>query len=112
MVKSKMLGEFEITVLAAVLHLGDAAHGAPVAAEIETRTGRQVSLGALHATLSRLEAKGMVQSRLGEPTAKRGGRAKKYVRLTQAGYVSFEASTLALQNMLHGLPPRSGVVLA
>ncbi len=112
MVKPKSLGEFEITILAAVLHLGDEAYGARIIAEIEMRTERATSLGAVHATLSRLESKGLLQSRFGESTAKRGGRAKKYVRLTEAGYLNFTHATEALHNMLADLPPSSKVVLA
>ncbi len=108
----KTLGEFEITVLAAVLHLGTDAYGASIIAEIQSRTGRDVSLGALHATLSRLETKGLLQSRFGDATPIRGGRAKKFVRLTEAGFSNFESSMQDLQNMLQGLPSRAGAVLA
>ena len=68
-----MLGEFEQLVLLAVLRLGDDAYGVPVLAEIERATGRSPTLATVHTTLSRLEAKGLVVSRLGEPTPQRGG---------------------------------------
>jgi PadR family transcriptional regulator, regulatory protein PadR len=66
------LGEFEGLVLLVPLRLGDTAYGVTVRQEIETRTGRDVSIGTIYATLSRLEPKGPVRSRAGEPTAERG----------------------------------------
>ena len=76
------LGEFEQIVLLAVLHTGDDAYGVPVWREIEARTGRVVSLPAVYKTLDRLEAKGLVRSGVGEPTAERGGRAKRVYTVT------------------------------
>ena len=67
------LGEFEHIVMLAVLRLGDRAYGVTVRQEIEFRTKREVSIGAVYATLDRLEAKGYVKSSLGDPTPERGG---------------------------------------
>ena len=83
--KGQNLGEFEILTLAALVRLGPEAYGVTVREEIESRAGRPVSVGALYATLDRLEEKGMVASRLGEATAERGGRAKRYFKLRPAG---------------------------
>ena len=69
----EFLGEFEHIVLLAVLRLGDDAYGASVRREIETRTGRALTVGALYRTLDRLELKGYVASRVGDPTPERGG---------------------------------------
>ena len=72
------LGAFAPLVLLALLRLEDAAYGIAVQEEIRRRAGRRVSFGAVYATLARLEEKGLIASRLGEPTAERGGRRKKY----------------------------------
>src|SRR5580765_8497844 len=79
------LGEFEHIVLLALMRLGDDAYGVTVRREIEVRTAREVSIGAIYATLDRMEAKGLVRSRVGEPTAARGGRAKRHFRITSRG---------------------------
>ena len=80
-----MLGEFEYFLVSAAAKLGEDAYGAAMRQEIETATGRRCSLGALYTTLDRLEAKGIVETWMGEATAKRGGRAKRMVRVTAKG---------------------------
>ena len=80
-----MLGEFEYLLLTAATRLGDSAYGASIRQEIETTTGRRCSIGALYTTLDRLEAKGLIQTRMGDPTPQRGGRAKRIVRVTGEG---------------------------
>jgi PadR family transcriptional regulator, regulatory protein PadR len=80
-----MIGEFEFLILSAAAHLGEDAYGAAMREVIETATGRNCSLGALYTTLDRLEAKGLVQTRMSEPTQERGGRAKRMVRMTGKG---------------------------
>jgi DNA-binding PadR family transcriptional regulator len=99
------LGEFEHIVLLAVLQLGDTAYGVTVRQEIKTRTGRDVSIGAIYATLSRLETKGLVKSRAGEPTPDRGGRAKRLFRVTAHGVRSANEAQRVLARMLDGLEP-------
>lgn len=79
------LGEFEQIVLLSVFRLGDGAYGVPIRAEIEHRVGRKVTIGALYATLDRLEAKGYLHSWFADPTPRRGGRSKRYFRLLSAG---------------------------
>ena len=80
------LGEFEQLVLLAVLRLGeDHAYGMKIQLEIEGHTGRSCSLGALYTTLDRLQEKGFVSSRTGDPTRERGGRAKKFFKVEAAG---------------------------
>jgi hypothetical protein len=71
------LGEFEYAILLAVLHLGDEAYAVPLRELIEERTGRPVARGALYTALERLEAKGCLRSRMGDPTPERGGRARR-----------------------------------
>ncbi|GAA3765727.1 PadR family transcriptional regulator [Terriglobus aquaticus] len=79
-----MVGEFEYLVLTAVARLGDEAYGAAIR-RLLAASGRQASIGALYTTLDRMEAKGLVQTWMGEATAERGGRAKRMVRLTPNG---------------------------
>ena len=100
---SDSLGEFEQIVLLAILRLGDEAYGVSVRAEIETCTGRSVASGALYTTLDRLEAKGMLTSRMGAPTAERGGRAKRFVNVTRKGHHAIATAQQAYQKLLHGL---------
>ena len=80
-----MLGEFEYLILSAAAGLGEEAYGAAMREAIETTAGRACSLGALYTTLDRLEAKGLVETWMGEPTQQRGGRAKRMVRVTGEG---------------------------
>ena len=97
------LGEFEQIVLLAVLRLGKDAYGVPIRREIEHRTGRGVTVGALYSTLDRLEAKGYVTSRLAEPTAERGGRSKRFITVEALGLKAVKRSQRALAVMLEGL---------
>jgi DNA-binding PadR family transcriptional regulator len=93
-------------VLLALIRLGDEAYGMSVRRELEARAGRDVSIGAVYATLDRLESKGLVRSRIGDPSADRGGRAKRCFIITGAGARALERSQQALRQMLDGLPPR------
>lgn len=99
----KSLGEFEIMVLAALMRLGDEAYGAKIRQEIEERTGRTTTVGAIYTTLSRLEEKGIVSSKLGPSTPERGGRPKRFFRITAHGIRAFRISVNSLGNMLEGL---------
>lgn len=78
MKSNSYIGEFEELVLLAILSQGENAYGVPIRQALEEATGRAVSIGSLYTTLSRLEEKGLVTSRIGEPTVQRGGRAKRY----------------------------------
>lgn len=80
-----MIGEFEFLILSAAAHLGEDAYGAAMREVIETAAGRACSLGALYTTLDRLEAKGLVETRMSAPTQERGGRAKRMVIVTGRG---------------------------
>jgi len=102
------LGEFELMVLLALIRLGDRAYGVPISREIEQRSGREVALGSVYAALERLEEKGLVTSRLGDPTAERGGRAKRYFRLTAHGLGDVRETQRALQSLWRGLPELDG----
>jgi PadR family transcriptional regulator PadR len=97
------LGEFEHIVVLALLRLADRAYGVTVRQEIESRIGREVSIGAIYATLDRLEAKGYVTSRLGDPTPERGGRSKRFFRVTAEGLAAVNRTHRALKTMTEGL---------
>src|ERR1700731_2579303 len=97
------LGEFEHIVMLALLRLEDRAYGVTVRQEIEQRTQREVSIGAVYATLDRLEAKGYVRSRRGDPTPERGGRSKRFFRVTAKGVGSISRTHQALRQMTEGL---------
>lgn len=109
MSKGDYLGEFEQMVMLALLRLGADAYGMRVRQEIEARTRREVSIGAVYATLDRLETKGWVKSSLGEATAQRGGRAKRTFALTAAGRKSLAMTQRSLRGMLEGLDPQWGL---
>ncbi|MCB1670582.1 MAG: PadR family transcriptional regulator [Gammaproteobacteria bacterium] len=83
--KNSSLGEFEHIVLLTLIRLGDQAYGMSVRSKINQLIKRDISIGAIYTTLDRLEDKGYVKSRLGEATARRGGRAKKYFSVTASG---------------------------
>jgi PadR family transcriptional regulator, regulatory protein PadR len=80
-----VLGEFEYLVVSAAARLGENAYGAAIRQEIEQTAKHACSIGALYTTIDRLEAKGLIETRLGAATAERGGRAKRMVRLTGKG---------------------------
>src|SRR6266852_4483978 len=97
------IGEFEHIVVLALLRLSDRAYGVTVRQEIEVRIGREVSIGAIYTTLDRLEAKGYVKSQLGDPTPERGGRSKRFFRVTAKGIVAVNRSHRAIKTMTEGL---------
>lgn len=99
------LGEFEQSLLLAVVHLGATAYGVTIQREIEARTGREVAVGALYTSLGRLERKGYVRSTLAEPTPERGGRAKRYFTIRPAGIAALRQSRERMLRMWEGLQP-------
>ncbi len=103
MLSRDYLGEFEHIVVLALLRLEDRAYGVTVRREIQLRTNREVSIGAVYATLDRLETKGYVESRRGDPTPERGGRSKRFFRVTAQGVAAVNDIHRALQNMTEGL---------
>ena len=98
-----MLGELEQVVLLGVLRVGKDAYGVPVHDEIQRRAGRDLTLGTIYKTLTRLEEKGLVVSRIGEPTPERGGRRTRCYAVTPAGKRALAASLRALRRMTAGL---------
>lgn len=106
MPRGELLGSLEHIVLLAIVQLGENAYGMTVRREIEKRTGRDLSIGATYATLERLESKGFVSSSLGEPTAERGGRAKRLFRIEPTGEEALRAAQKAIRSMTAGLRTR------
>lgn len=102
MPKGDFLGEFEIYVMLALAHIGLDAYGVSIRQEIERRTGREVAIGAVYATLSRLEDKGLVEYELSAPQPVQGGRARKQYRLTGDGRRALEHSAAMLARMMRG----------
>ena len=97
------MGEFEQLVLLAVLHRDNDSYGMEVREEIERRTGREVSYGAVYTTLDRLEQKGYVAHRMGDATPVRGGRARKYFRVLPEGRAALRETQEALRTMWEGV---------
>ena len=102
------LGSLEHIVLLAVMRLGSNAYGMTVRREIESATGRDISIGAVYATLGRLESKGFIKSYAGEPTAERGGRAKRYFGMTAGGKAALRNTHEVILKMSAGLKGLQG----
>ena len=111
MAKREFLGGFELLVLLALIRLGDEAYGVPISEAIEDSSGKEVAMGSVYITLERLEQKGLVSSRLGEPTAERGGRAKTYFRITAKGLREVRQARRTLMNLWQGVPQLQGGAL-
>src|SRR5258707_1059569 len=99
----EFLGGFELLVLLALIRLADEAYGVPISEAIEESSGRDVAMGSVYITLGRLERKGLVTSRLGEPTAERGGRAKTYFRITAKGLREVRQARRTLVSLWEGV---------
>jgi PadR family transcriptional regulator PadR len=99
-----LLTDFELMILLATLRIGDEAYGVQIAREIEQTGGRSVLLGAAYAALDRLERNGFVSSRIGDPTPERGGRAKRFFRVTPRGVRAVKQTQQALVALWEGIP--------
>src|SRR5262249_1814512 len=102
MSKTPSLGEFEQVVLLAILRLGDAAYGVTGAPDTTACTGRDPTPGAVYPPLDRLEDKGLISSRLGEPTRQRGGRAKRYFTVNARGRAAITRAQQSYRRLLEG----------
>jgi PadR family transcriptional regulator PadR len=100
----RLLTDFEIMILLAILRVGDDAYGVTIAREIESTAGRTAQLPAIYHALDRLEKQGLVRSRLGDATPQRGGRAKKHFTLTKAGLGSVQDTRDALTALWSSVP--------
>lgn len=97
------LGNLEFTILLAVARLGDGAYGAGVRRDLAARAGRDYSIGAIYATLQRLEDKGLLRSRMSQPSPVRGGRAKRCFSATAAGRVALAEGARQREHLLRDL---------
>ena len=111
MAAPQILGNLELLVLLAVLRLDDGAYAVAVRDAIAERTGTEPSRGAVSVTLDRLDRKGLLRSRMGEPTAERGGKAKRLYTLAAPGHQALRATLQGTQAMLQGLPAEIAQVL-
>ena len=102
----RALGEFEQLLLFAIVRLGKDAYGARIREEIEVRTGKSPSAGAVYTGLERLQARGLISSTVGEATPVRGGRRKKYYKLEADGAAALHQTWKNVTGMAEGLIPR------
>lgn len=102
------LGEFELMILLAVIRLDDGAYGVTISRWLELYRRRGVSVGSVYAALERLEAKGLVESSLGESTPERGGKAKRYFRITKTGLRQVNQTRHVLQKLWRTIPEPNG----
>jgi PadR family transcriptional regulator len=100
------IGDFEQLILFALVRLGPDAYGVTIRREIETRTGRASSPGALYTALDRLEKRGLVSSRLGEPTPQRGGKRKRLYTVEPAGDRALARVYQSMRQMASGVSAR------
>jgi PadR family transcriptional regulator PadR len=98
----------ELMILLAIMRLEDAAYGVPISREIEESVGRAVAMATVYASLDRLEARGLVKSKLGDPTPERGGRAKRLFTITAAGIREVQDARRALTRLWSDLPQLKG----
>lgn len=101
-------GDFEQQVLLTVWRLGDGAYGGSVRDELEARTGRDLTQGAVYVTLVRLEKKGLLRSRMSEPTPVRGGKAKRFFEILPAGIQGLHHARETMDRLWDGLPDTAG----
>lgn len=97
--KEKFLGEFEQMTMLALMRLNGQAYGAKIRQLLDEEVNRSVAIGAIYSTLERLEKKGMVSSRLGEATAERGGRAKRFFKVTAQGQLALKRARSAMNTL-------------
>ncbi len=102
------ISNFELMVMLALIRLGDDAYGVPISEEIEAHSGHDVALGSVYAALERLHDRGMVTSSVGEPTAERGGRAKRYFKVTGKGMKVVQDTQRTLTRLWKGMPKLEG----
>lgn len=100
----QLLTDFELMLLLATLRIGESAYGVEIAREIERTGGRPVLMGAAYAALDRLERRGLIASTVGQPTAERGGRAKRFFRVSPRGLQAVKDTQKALMALWSDVP--------
>jgi DNA-binding PadR family transcriptional regulator len=108
MASPNFVSNFELMVMLALIRLGDEAYGVPISKEIEEHSGHDVALGSVYAALERLRTRDFVSSSVGEPTPERGGRAKRYFKITGKGMKVVEETQQTLTRLWKGLPRLQG----
>jgi PadR family transcriptional regulator, regulatory protein PadR len=98
------LDDIDLMTLLAILRLGEEAYGVPLCKELTSMTGKTTALASVYKTLERLEKRGLVASRMGEPSAERGGRAKRFVRVTQQGLRGIDTTRIVLNSLWQDVP--------
>jgi PadR family transcriptional regulator PadR len=106
--KGDYLENFDLMLLLALMRLGEGAYGVTIAQELEQQTGREVVVASVYARLERLQERGLVKSSLGDSTPERGGRAKRYFRITATGIREVRDTRRSLLNLWKGLPELKG----
>ena len=101
-------GSLDLMILLAIMRLEDAAYGVPISSEIEESSGRPVAMATVYTSLDRLEARGLVKSKLGDPTPERGGRAKRLFTITAAGVREVQDTRRVLTQLWNRLPQLKG----
>lgn len=99
-----LLSDSDLMILLAILRLGEEAYGVPLCDELTSLTGKKAALASVYKTLERVEAAGLVASRMGEPSAERGGRAKRFVRVTDKGLRAIDTTRAALNRLWQDVP--------
>jgi PadR family transcriptional regulator PadR len=107
----RFLTDFELMIMLAILRVRERAYGVPIAREIEETAGRRVTLAAVYLALDRLQQHKLVASELGDPTPERGGRAKKFFRVTPAGLRAVRQTQRAFVALWHGIPELQGGIV-
>lgn len=98
------ISNFEMMVMLALIRIGDKAYGVPISEEIERLSGHDVVVGSVYAALERLQSRDLVQSRIGEPTPERGGRARRYFTVTGKGLKVIRDTRRTLMRLWDGIP--------
>ncbi len=104
----QFLTDLELMLMLAVMRLGEDAYGVPVARDIKDTTGRDIAIAVVYSTLDRLETRSLVSSTLGDPTSERGGRAKRFFRVTTKGVRQVRETRRAFHAMWRDLPQLKG----
>ena len=104
----RLLTDFELLILLAILRIGDEAYGVPIAGEIEAVTNRPVTRASIYTALDRLQRMRLVSSEMGDPTPERGGWAKKFFTVTPSGLKAVKEAQRAFSTMWEGLPQLKG----
>ncbi|MGH9573917.1 MAG: PadR family transcriptional regulator [Candidatus Acidiferrales bacterium] len=102
------IGSLDLIAMSALIRLGDDAYGVSISHEIKKTTGSEIAFGTIYAVLQRLEREGLVKSSLGEATPERGGRAKRYFRITAKGLKEVKRMRRALGKLWQGVPQLAG----